>query len=62
MNNKLNVGDVLMESYISSILIRMDHVCERMKILSRTRVLKKEDVEKIDYHLIQIMKVLNECA
>jgi len=57
-----SVGDVLMESYISSILVRMDHVCERMKILSRTRVLKREDIEKIDYHLTQIMKVLNECA
>ncbi|MDI9623346.1 MAG: hypothetical protein QFX38_00425 [Methanothermobacter sp.] len=51
-----------MESYISSLLIRMDHVYERMKILSRTRALKKEDMERIDYHLTQIMKILNECA
>ena len=55
-------GMFLMESYISSLLIRMDHVCERMKILTRTRVLKKEDMERIDYHLTQIMRILNECA
>ncbi len=50
-----------MESYIFNLLNRMDHVYERMKILSRRRTFKKEEMEKIDYHLTQIMKILNEC-
>lgn len=47
--------------YITDILNRMNHVSERLRYLSRSRSFKKEQVEKIDYHLNEITKILNEC-
>lgn len=47
-------------TYMNELLNRMDHVFERMRILSRTRSFRKEEIEKINYHLTEIMKILNQ--
>ncbi|ADL57689.1 MULTISPECIES: hypothetical protein [unclassified Methanothermobacter] len=41
------------------LLVRMDHVFERIRILGRTRALRKDEIEEIDRHLTEIMKILN---
>ncbi|MEN4018394.1 MAG: hypothetical protein PQ975_00705 [Methanobacterium sp.] len=48
--------------YRNEVLNKMGHVFERFSFLMRTRSLNKEQVETIDYHLSEIMKVLNKCG
>ena len=43
----------------NEVLNRMGHVFERLRFLMRTKSLKKEQIETIDYHISEIMKVLN---
>ena len=43
----------------NEVLDRMGHVFERLRFLMRTKSLKKEQIETIDYHISEIMKVLN---
>ncbi|MBU4534897.1 MAG: hypothetical protein KKF16_03525 [Euryarchaeota archaeon] len=47
--------------YLSEVLSRMNHVFERFRHLSRTRSLKKHQIEEIDYHITEITRILNEC-
>jgi len=47
--------------YLNELLNKMNHILERMRYLSRSRSFKKDQIEKIDYHLTEIMKILNEC-
>jgi D-lyxose ketol-isomerase len=47
--------------YVNDILNKMNHVFERFTYLSRSKSFKKEQVDQIDYHLNEIMKILNEC-
>lgn len=47
-------------TYMNELLTRMDHVFERMRIVSRTRSLKREEIEEIDHHLSEIMRILNK--
>ncbi len=46
----------------NEVLNKMGHVFERFRILMRTKSLNKEQIETIDYHLSEIMKVLNKCG
>lgn len=45
--------------YVNDILNKMSHVLERFTFLSRSKSFKKEDVDQIDYHLNEIMRILN---
>ena len=47
--------------YRTEVLNKMDHVFERYKFLVRTKSFNKEPIETIDYHLSEIIKVLNDC-
>lgn len=49
------------ESKVSrnEVLNKMGHVFERFRFLMRTKSLTKEQIETIDYHISEIMKVLN---
>ena len=47
--------------YRTEVLNKMDHVFERYKFLVRTKSFNKEQIETIDYHLSEIIKVLNDC-
>lgn len=47
--------------YGTEVLNKMDHVFERYKFLMRSKSFKQEQMETIDYHLSEIMKVLNDC-
>ncbi len=46
--------------YRTEVLNKMGHVFERYRFLMRSRSFDKKQVETIDYHLSEIMKVLNE--
>lgn len=46
--------------YRSELLNKMEHVFERFRFLMRNRSLDKDQIETIDYHLSEIMKVLNK--
>lgn len=53
-------GEMFQEKiYRNDVLNKMGHVYERFRILMRTSSLQQEEIETIDYHLSQIMKVLN---
>ncbi|MGZ7044305.1 MAG: hypothetical protein ACXVHS_05930 [Methanobacterium sp.] len=45
----------------NEVLNKMGHVFERFRFLMRTKSLNKEQLETIDYHITEIMKVLNKC-
>lgn len=47
--------------YRNEVLGKMGHVFERFRFLMRTKALNKDQMETIDYHISEIMKVLNEC-
>lgn len=47
--------------YSTDVLNKMGHVFERFRFLIRSRSLSQKDMETIDYHLTEIMKVLNNC-
>ncbi len=47
--------------YRNEVLNKMGHVFERFRFLMRTKSLSKEQIETIDYHISEIMKVLNNC-
>jgi hypothetical protein len=47
--------------HLNELLTRMNHILERMRYLSRSKSFKKDQIEKIDYHLTEIMKILNDC-
>jgi hypothetical protein len=47
--------------YRTEVLNKMDHVFERYRLLTRTKSFNKEQVEIIDYHLSEIINVLNDC-
>lgn len=47
--------------YRNEVLSKMGHVFERFRFLMRTKALNKDQMEVIDYHITEIMKVLNEC-
>lgn len=44
----------------NEMLNKMGHVFERFRFLIRTKSLENEEMELIDYHLSEIMKVLNK--
>jgi hypothetical protein len=44
----------------TEVLNKMGHVFERYRFLIRSKSFKKEQMETIDYHLSEIMKVLND--
>ncbi|MGB9936376.1 MAG: hypothetical protein ACPK7O_01515 [Methanobacterium sp.] len=44
----------------NEMLTKMGHVFERFKFLMRTRTLENKEMEIIDYHLSEIMKILNK--
>jgi hypothetical protein len=46
--------------YRNEVLNKMGHVFERFRFLMRTRSLDQDQIKTIDYHLSEIMKVLNE--
>ena len=48
------------KAYRTEVLNKMDHVFERYRLLARTKSFNKEQVEIIDYHLSEIINVLND--
>jgi hypothetical protein len=46
--------------YRTDVLNKMGHVFERYKFLMRSKSFKQEQIKTIDYHLTEIMKVLND--
>jgi hypothetical protein len=48
--------------YGNDVINKMGHVFERFRFLMRSKSFKKDQIQKIDYHLTEIMKVLNECS
>ncbi len=48
------------KTYRTEVLNKMDHVFERYKFLLRTKSFNKDQIETIDYHLSEIIKVLND--
>lgn len=62
--NPNKTGDEMFQEkiYRNDVLNKMGHVLERFRILMRTNSIKKEEIETIDYHLSEIMKVLNKCG
>jgi hypothetical protein len=46
--------------YRSNIINKMGHVSERFRLLMRSRSFKKDHIEAIDYHLTEIIKILNQ--
>ncbi len=47
--------------YRTDVLNKMGHVFERFRFVIRSRSLSNEQLKTIDYHVSEIMKVLNEC-
>ena len=45
----------------NDVLNKMGQVFERFRFLMRTKSLNNEQIETIDYHISEIMKVLNKC-
>ncbi|NYB52061.1 MAG: hypothetical protein HVN35_05850 [Methanobacteriaceae archaeon] len=46
----------------TEVLYKMDHIFERFKFISRSRSLSDEQINNIDYHLSEIIEVLNQCS
>lgn len=46
--------------YINDLISKMGHVFERFRYLTRTRPLNEDQMKVINYHLSEIIKVLNE--
>ena len=46
--------------YVTDLLNKMGHIIERFRLLSRKKSFKKEEIDNIDYHLSEIMKILNK--
>ncbi|ADZ08305.1 hypothetical protein Metbo_0052 [Methanobacterium lacus] len=44
----------------TDVLNKMGHVFERYRFLTRSKSFKQEQIQTIDYHLTEIMKVLND--
>lgn len=64
MHENLNKnGDKMFQEkiYRTDLLNKMGHVFERFRFVMRNKSLKQEEIETIDYHLSEIMKVLNKC-
>lgn len=64
MHENLNKsGDEMFQEkiYRTDLLNKMGHVFERFRFVVRSKPLKQEEIETIDYHLSEIMKVLNKC-
>jgi hypothetical protein len=61
--NLNNSGDGMFQEkiYRTELLNKMGHVFERFRFVMRTKSLNQEEIETIDYHLSEIMKVLNKC-
>ena len=47
--------------YVTDVINKMGQIIERFRLLSRKKSFSKEEIENIDYHLSEIMKILNEC-
>jgi hypothetical protein len=47
--------------YVNEILNKMNQIFERFAYLSRSKTFKKEQINQIDYHINEIMKILNDC-
>ncbi|MGF7117314.1 hypothetical protein [Methanobacterium oryzae] len=47
--------------YRTELVNKMGHVFERFRFVVRTKSLNQKEIETIDYHLSEIMKVLNKC-
>ncbi len=47
--------------YRTDLVNKMGHVFERFRFVMRTKSLNQEEIETIDYHLTEIMKILNKC-
>lgn len=47
--------------YRNEVLTKMGHVFERFRFLMRTRSLDHDQMKQIDYHLSEIIKILNKC-
>ncbi|MDP1553518.1 MAG: hypothetical protein Q8M06_10940 [Methanobacteriaceae archaeon] len=48
--------------YVNEILNKMNQIFERFTYLSRSKTFKKEQIDQIDYHINEIMKILNDCS
>jgi hypothetical protein len=48
--------------YRNEALNKMGHVFERFRFLMRTKSVNQDQMKTIDYHLSEIMKVLNDCS
>lgn len=48
--------------YTNDVLNKMAHVYERFRILTRSKSFNKDQIQKIDYHITEIMKILNKCS
>lgn len=61
--NPNKIGDRMFQEkiYRTELLNKMGHVFERFRFVMRTKSLNQEEIETIDYHLSEIMKVLNKC-
>lgn len=60
--NQIKTGGEMFQEkiYRNDVLNKMGHVYERFRILMRTSSLQQDEIETIDYHLSQIIKVLNK--
>lgn len=64
MHESLNKsGDKMFQEkiYRTELVNKMGHVFERFRFVVRTKSLNQKEIETIDYHLSEIMKVLNKC-
>ena len=61
-STKVKTGDEMFEEkiYINDVINKMGHVFERFRYLTRTRPLNEDQMKVINYHLSEIIKVLNE--
>ncbi|OPY26250.1 MAG: hypothetical protein A4E27_00766 [Methanobacterium sp. PtaU1.Bin242] len=48
--------------YRNDVLNKMDNVLQRFRFLLRSRSIPQDKIETIDYHLGEIMEVLNDCS
>lgn len=46
--------------YANEIIDKMEHVFERFRFLMRSKSFNKDQIQIIDHHLTEIIKVLNE--
>ncbi len=46
--------------YANEIIDKMEHVFERFRFLMRSKSFNKDQIQTIDHHLTEIIKVLNE--